>query len=124
MTKRIPLGIGANCEAEEKRVAGIVQRPHNWSNAPTLPLMKIVELTNMSRSRIIDLVDRGVFKKQSGKIIVASVRQHFANRLARLAAAVKSRKQAETKVSAGYLIPQFRQINFNLLVCVTINNSF
>jgi hypothetical protein len=87
-----PPAAGANRDAEKKRVAGIVERLRAWSDKPTLPLSKIVELTGLSRARIIYLIERGVFEQKDGEMVFASVQQHFANRVSQLCQTSKSLK--------------------------------
>src|ERR1035441_6175629 len=101
VAKPNPWAGSANGDAEKQRVAGIVQRLRTWSEMPTLPLSKIVELTGLSRARIVQLVELGTLQRKSSEIIFASVLQHFANRVSKLSAAGKSRSKSKSGKAAG-----------------------
>ena len=101
VAKPNPWAGSANGDAEKQRVAGIVLRLRAWSEMPTLPLSKIVELTGLSRARIVQLVELGTFQRKSSEIIFASVLQHFANRVSKLSAAGKSRSKSKSGKAAG-----------------------
>ena len=89
----------ANLDSEKQRVAAIVQRLRDWLDMPTLPLPKVVELTGLSRARIVQLAENGAFERQNGEIVFASVLQHFANRVSKLSAAGKRRSKSHPKAS-------------------------
>ena len=92
-----PSAGNANADAEKQRVAGIVERLQEWLDAPTLPLPKIVELTGLSRARIVQLAESGAFERKNGEIVFASVQQHFANRASKLSGVGKRRSRSRPK---------------------------
>ena len=87
----------ADPAAEKARVAEIVERLRAWLKVPTLPLPLIVELTGLSRSRVITLAEQGLFERKQGEFIVASVQQHFVNRLSILAAAARFSSKSKAR---------------------------
>src|ERR1035437_7540725 len=68
----------------------IIDRLEEWKKNPTLTVSQIQFLTGLSRTRVLDLVEEGVFRRnRENEILLQTVCQWYAKRALKLSGASK-----------------------------------
>lgn len=86
----------------ESRLRGICQRLEAWSKAPTISVSGTVRLTGISRARVRQLLDEGVFlhgsETENREILLETVLKYFSRRVSKLSVVGKFQRKGLPKV--------------------------
>jgi hypothetical protein len=87
---------------ERDRLNGICRRLAAWSKEPTLSVSQTLRLTGLSRTRLCQLIQTGVFsygrETENREVLLETVLQYFARRVSKLSKAGRFPRKGLTKV--------------------------
>ena len=86
----------------EHHLRGICERLEAWSKSPTISVSGTVRLTGISRARVRQLLEAGVFlhgsETENREILLETVLKYFLRRVSKLSGVGKSQRKGLPKV--------------------------